>query len=73
MFLDDNSLEMTLTILAFGFGLGLAATATILERRPRQSLAPRLVPTTPLMFAGVLVSILALVHVANLMGVKTGR
>jgi hypothetical protein len=65
--------EMILTLVAFGFGLGLAATASVLERRPRTSLRPQLIPTTLVMFAGVLVSLLALIHLANLMGIKTGR
>jgi hypothetical protein len=73
MFLEDNLLEMTVTLTALGAGLGLAATAAILERRPRTSFQPRLIPTTPLMFAGILVALLAVIHVVNLMGIKTGR
>jgi hypothetical protein len=73
MFLDDNQLELIITVMVFGMGLGLAGTASILERKPRKSLEPRLIPTTLLMFAGILVSLLALIHIANLLGIKTGR
>lgn len=44
-----------------------------LERKPRHSLAPRLLPTTPLLIISGMTAILALVHVINLLGIHTGR
>jgi hypothetical protein len=44
-----------------------------LERRPRKSLDPNLVPTTLFMFLGAFVSLIAVVHLANLFGLHTGR
>jgi hypothetical protein len=73
MFLDHDWLELAVTAGALGLGGGLAALAGYLERRPRASFKPRLLPTTPLMFAGVLISMLAIVHLVNLLGVRTGR
>jgi hypothetical protein len=73
MFIKNNLLEMILTLAALGIGVGLAVMASVFERRPRTSFQPNLVPTTPLLFAGILIALLAIIHVANLMGVKTGR
>jgi hypothetical protein len=44
-----------------------------LERRPRTSLDPLLVPTTPIMFGGGVLALLALVHLVNMAGIHTGR
>ena len=65
--------ELQITWGAFGAGLTLVAFSAWLERRPRQSLMPRLVPTLPFLFLGVLVALLALIHVLNLSGIQTGR
>ncbi|MBL8791389.1 MAG: hypothetical protein JNM45_12920 [Rhizobiales bacterium] len=51
-------------------GLGSLAW---LEKRPRDKLQPRLLPTTPLMLVAGFVALLALVHLVNLAGVHTGR
>ena len=61
---------MTLTVGALVAGLALMGAMSVLERRPRQNLDPRLVPTTPLMFAGALVAILAAVHLLTVLGVQ---
>ena len=63
-------MEWTLTLAAFATGTGLAGTMVWLEKRPRTDLSPRLVPTTPLMFAGILIAILALVHMLTLTGIE---
>ncbi len=73
MFLQGNLIEWTVTAAGLAVGGGLAGLAAYLERRPRKSLEPRLIPTTPLMFAGILVALLALIHMVNLMGIRTGR
>ena len=65
--------EFIITFLVFFgsiVGVGLLAW---LEKRPRDSLAPKLLPTTPLMLVMGFVGILALVHMLNLAGVHTGR
>ena len=70
---DLSPTEYWLTIAGLVLGFGLAAAMTILERLPRKGINPRLIPTTPVMFAGVLVGLLALVHLLNLSGIHTGR
>lgn len=70
---DLNPFEFWLTISALIAGAGVAGLMVWLEQRPRVSLAPRLVPTTPILFLGAVVAILALVHLVNLMGIQTGR
>jgi len=63
-------METTVTCGALALGIGLMGLASWLERRPRDLLRPRLVPTTPLMFAGALGAILAVVHLLTLLGVS---
>lgn len=70
---DLSPTEYWLTIAGLAVGFGLAAAMAILERRPRKGLNPRLIPTTPVMFAGVLIGLMALVHLLNLSGIHTGR
>jgi hypothetical protein len=68
-----SSPDFWITSAALAGGAGLAAVMAWLERRPRTSLNPRLLPTTPLLLAGGLVALLALVHLINLFGLHTGR
>ncbi|MGQ0486425.1 MAG: hypothetical protein ACT4SY_13870 [Hyphomicrobiales bacterium] len=70
---DLSLVEFWITLTVLTAGLALACLMAWLERRPRQSLNPRLVPTTPFLFAGTLLAILAFVHLLNLWGVHTGR
>jgi hypothetical protein len=72
MAIDWSELETWITCGFLAAGLMVVATMAWLERRPRASLSPRLVPTTPFMFAGGLVALLALVHLLNLAGIHTG-
>ena len=67
------STELWLTILVLLAGAALVITMAWLERRPRQSLAPRLIPTTPILLLGAGIGLLALVHLLNLWGIHTGR
>lgn len=67
------STQFILTIIVFAAALALIARMVILERRPRDNLNPRLLPTTPIIIAGGFVAILALVHLINLAGIHTGR
>jgi ABC-type Mn2+/Zn2+ transport system permease subunit len=73
MRLDLQSPEAWITAGLFAAGLALIACMVWLERRPRTKLDPLLLPTTPFMFAGGLVALLALVHLLNLAGIHTGR
>ena len=64
---------MLLTYGGLAFGMGLVAIMAWLERRPRKSLNPRMVPTTPLMFLGAFICLVAVVHIVNTFGIHTGR
>jgi len=64
------STETIITAVAFVVGLALLTYAAIAERRPRTSLNPRLIPTTPLMFIGVVMVLLSLLHFATIAGVQ---
>ena len=61
------------TFAAFLLGIVLVGLMVWIERRPRTDINPRLMPTTPFMFAGALIGLLALVHLLNLWGIHTGR
>ena len=73
MLSSASNIQFAITIGALLIGLGLVVGMIILERRPRTSLAPRMIPTTPVLLLGALVMILSLVHLVNLYGVHTGR
>ena len=64
---------MLFTYGGLAFGAGLVAVMAWLERRPRKSLDPKLVPTTPLMFLGAFICLVAVVHIVNTFGIHTGR
>jgi hypothetical protein len=64
---------MLLTYGGLAFGMGLVAIMAWLEKRPRKSLDPRLVPTTPLMFLGAFICLIAVIHIVNSYGIQTGR
>lgn len=65
--------EFLTTFAVFTACLAGVGTLAWLEKRPRVSLQPRMLPTTPLMLAAGFVGLLALVHLLNLAGVHTGR
>ena len=48
--------------IAFIFGLGLVILMYRLEKRPRQNLKPRLIPTTLFLLIGLLIMLGAGVH-----------
>ena len=62
-----------LTYGGLALGVGLVAIMAWLEKRPRKSLDPKLVPTTPLMFLGAFICLVAVVHIVNTFGIHTGR
>jgi hypothetical protein len=70
---DLQQPETLITLAALVLGLIVVAATILIERRPRDLMKPRIIPTTPVMFLGMLVAILALVHLVNLAGLHTGR
>ena len=71
--MKQNNVGMLLTYGALALGLALVGVMAWLERRPRKSLNPRMVPTTPLMFLGAFICLVAVVHIVNTFGIHTGR
>jgi hypothetical protein len=65
--------QLIITLLVFVAAVFVIARMVVLERRPRNSLNPPLVPTTPVMLVSGFVAILALIHLINLIGLHTGR
>lgn len=68
-----DATELWLTIAVLLGGGGIITAMARLERRPRQSLEPRMIPTTPVMLVGAGIVLLAFVHLLNLWGINTGR
>ena len=73
LIMKQNIVEMSLTFGGLALGLALVVIMVWIERRPRKTLEPHLVPTTPLMFAGAFISLVALVHIVNVYGIHTGK
>jgi hypothetical protein len=71
--MQQNIVEMSLTYGGLALGVVLVAVMAWLERRPRKTLDPKLVPTTPLMFLGVFICLIAVIHIVNSFGIHTGR
>jgi hypothetical protein len=65
--------EFLVTFSIFLAALGVVGWMAMLEKKPKDSLSPRLLPTTPIMMVAGFAALLALIHVVNLMGVHTGR
>ena len=68
-----NSIEFWLTFAIFLAAAAIAGGMSFLERKPRTSLDPRLIPTTPILLVAGLIGLLAFVHLLNLWGIHTGR
>ncbi|MEQ1519981.1 MAG: hypothetical protein ABL936_01800 [Aestuariivirga sp.] len=64
---------MLLTYGGLALGLTLVGVMAWLEKRPRKSLDPRMVPTTPLMFLGAFICLVAVIHIVNSLGIHTGK
>jgi hypothetical protein len=71
--MKQNIVEMSLTYGGLLLGAVLVAIMVWLEKRPRKSLGPRMLPTTPLMFLGIFICLIAVVHIVNTFGIHTGR
>ncbi|MEQ8268956.1 MAG: hypothetical protein RH982_17305 [Parvibaculum sp.] len=65
------SLTATLAILAAS--VASAGVLVWLEKRPREPGHVRLLPTTPLIFLSIMVTIMMIVHLVTLMGGQTGN
>lgn len=65
--------EFSLSLAAFLVCAVIVGVLSWLERRPRTSLTPRMIPTTPLMLIFGFIGLLALVHILNMYGIHTGR
>jgi hypothetical protein len=68
-----DSLEFWLTLGVLAGSVFVVGFMSWLERRPRKSLTPRMIPTTPVLILFGFIALLALVHLANLYGIHTGR
>ena len=73
LIMNQNIVEMSLTYGGLALGAALVAVMVWIEKRPRKTLEPRLVPTTPLMFVGAFICLVAVVHIVNSLGIHTGR
>ena len=69
---NPDFVELSFTFMGLTLGIVVVGLMVWLERRPRKSLDPHLVPTTLVMFVGAFVSLIAIVHLVNLYGVHTG-
>lgn len=69
----STSLNLWITLGVLLLSVAVIAYMARLERRPRETLEPRLIPTTPTIIVFAFVGLLALVHLANLYGIHTGR
>jgi energy-converting hydrogenase Eha subunit A len=65
--------EFIVTLAVMLAGAALVGAMAWAERRPRTSFNPSLIPTTPVMLVGLLITVFALVHLLNLFGIRTGR
>ena len=68
-----NNSEFLITLGTFLVCAVIVGYIAWLERRPRKSLTPRLIPTTPLLLISGFIGLLALVHLLNLYGIHTGN
>jgi hypothetical protein len=68
-----STLDFWITIAVLFASGGIMAYMVRLERRPRERLEPRMIPTTPVIIIFAFVGLLALVHLFNMYGIHTGR
>jgi hypothetical protein len=59
-------LEITIVLLAAG--LAICGAMIWLERRPRTNLDVRMIPTTPFLMVGVVMALVAIIHLLGLLG-----
>ena len=66
-------MQIYITLAAAVLGLALILTMVRIQKRPKQTLDPSLIPTTPLLILGGFIVMVAFVHLVNLFGMHTGR
>jgi len=66
---NDRQMSLYETVIILLVGLGLAGVSLWREKRPRTSLDPRLIPTTPFIFIGTLIALAAAVHLLRFLRV----
>jgi len=57
--------EITFVLLAIG--LAISGAMVWLERRPQKSLDVRMIPTTPILMGGILISLIACIHLLGML------
>jgi hypothetical protein len=62
--------DVLITFAVLLSGLGLALATALIERRRSRNPRPRLIPTTPFMFLGFLIVVLAAAHLLTLTGAR---
>lgn len=71
--IDTDPTEFAITAAIMLGSFFVVGYMSWLERRPRDLLKPRLLPTTPILLLSGFIGLLALVHLVNLYGIVTGR
>ena len=65
--------DFIITLAVFLISAAVVGYMSWLERQPRKSLQPRMIPTLPVILIFGFIAILALVHLANMYGIQTGN
>ena len=68
-----TSTEFLVTLAIFLACAGIVGYQAWVERRPRKDLMPRMISGTPIMLIFGFITLLAMVHLLNLLGIHTGR
>jgi hypothetical protein len=56
------------TTLLLALGLAISGAMIWIERRPRQDFNVRLIPTTPVLMVGILITLAAGIHLLGMLG-----
>jgi hypothetical protein len=68
-----TSTEFLITLAVFLVCGVIVGYQVWVERRPRKDLMPRMISGTPIMLVFGFITLLAMVHMINLLGIHTGR
>jgi len=66
------ALDWTLTLIGLALAIGLFVLSNLRAGRPADPLRPRWVPWKLMIVLSAFMIVLAIVHMANLLGVETG-
>ena len=66
------TLDWTLTLIGLSLAIGLFVLSNVRAGRPADPLRPRWVPWKLMIVFSAFLIVLAIVHIANLLGVETG-